>query len=520
MAIKIGYFFSKKITFKTLTGQILSEKHILSKSTFLRGLQCGKSLYLYKNFIQLRDAPSAEQQAIFNRGNNVGILAQKIFPGGIDATPKKRSDNLEAVRRTKELIEQGAEIIYEAAFQHEQVLAILDILVKKEGTWHAYEVKSSVKISQTYILDASLQYWVITGSGLPLTDISLITLNNKYVKKGELDVPKLFSITSVLKDALKNQEMISEKVIVSKTVAADPKMPEVTIGEHCFSPYSCDFMGTCWKQVPKNSVFEITGMSKSDQFALYRKGYQTVSDIPDENELDQNTNLHIQAVKKGEATTQKKELQGFVAKAVYPLFFMDFETFMPAIPLFDGTKPYQHIPFQFSLHYKMAPDAPLQHTEFLAEQGIDPRKSFIETILKHTRTPGTILVYDALMEKNMLNAMKNDFPEHAKEIDERLSRFLDLMIPFQEKLYYHPAMKNSFSIKNVLPALVPELNFQGMKISSGSIAMIAFEHLQKETDMFRILELREQLLEYCKMDTLAMARVFDVIEKAASEKEA
>lgn len=443
-------------------------------------------------------------------------MAQKVFPGGIDATPKKRSDNLEAVRRTKELIEQGREVIYEAAFQHEQVLAILDVLVKKEGLWYAYEVKSSVKISQTYILDASLQYWVITGSGLPLADISLITLNNKYVKKGEVDVSKLFKISSVLKDVLKNQEMVGQQISASKAVALDAKMPEMVIGEHCFSPYSCDFMGTCWKHVPKNSVFEITGMSKADQFAYYHKGFKTIEEMPENNELDENTNLHIRAVKKGEAIIRKKELIEFLRKAVYPLYFMDFETFMPAVPIFDGTKPYQHIPFQFSLHYKMVPEAPLQHTEFLAEQGIDPRKSFIETILKHTKTSGTILVYDALMEKNMLNAMKNDFPEHAEAIDERLSRFLDLMQPFQEKMYYHPKMKNSFSIKNVLPALVPDLSFNGLKISSGSIAMIAFEKLQKETDMFKIPEIREQLLEYCKMDTFAMAKVFEVIEKAGS----
>ena len=139
------------------------EKHILSKSTFLRGLQCSKSLYLYKYFIQRRDSVSPEQQAIFNRGNNVGLLAQKLFPGGTDATPSKRSNNIEAVTNTRKLIESGAEVIYEAAFQHEQVLAILDVLVKKDGQWYAYEVKSSTKISPTYLLDASLQYWVITN---------------------------------------------------------------------------------------------------------------------------------------------------------------------------------------------------------------------------------------------------------------------------------------------------------------------------------------------------------------------
>ena len=500
------------------------EKHILSKSTFLRGLQCSKSLYLYKNFIQLRDSISPEQKAVFNRGNSVGLLAQKLFPDGTDATPIKRSDNLAAVAHTKQLIDNGVEVIYEAAFQHRQVLVILDVLVKNtprtfpnkttwDNEWYAYEVKSSTKISHTYLLDASLQYWVITNSGLTLADISLITINNQYIRKGDLKLDELFNITSVKNDVLRNQSMIEDNIIISKQVAASAKMPDIKIGEHCFSPYNCDFMGTCWKNVPKNSVFEITGTQKTEQFNLYNAGYKTISDIPEKNALDKNANIHIQSFKKGEAKIDISAINKFVSKAVYPLFFMDFETFMPAVPIYNNTKPYQHIPFQYSLHYKKDRDAAMEHFYFLAEQGEDPRKLFLENLLKHTENTGTILVYDALMERNILNGLKKDFPDFASEIDLRLKRFIDLMQPFQDKSYYHPAMKNSYSIKNLLHALVPDLSYTDLKISNGSIAMVAFERLQKETDMFKILETRENLLEYCKLDTLAMVKVFEVLEK-------
>ncbi|MFY9310205.1 MAG: DUF2779 domain-containing protein [Bacteroidia bacterium] len=489
------------------------EKHILSKSTFLRGLQCSKSLYLYKNFIQLRDPVSPEQKAIFNRGNNVGILAQQLFPGGIDATPEKRSDNLAAVEKTQQLIASGVEIIYEAAFQHEQVLAILDILVKKDNQWYAYEVKSSSKISNTYLLDASLQYWVITKSGLDLSDISLVTINNQYVRKGALNVQELFSITSVLKDALRNQPLIEEKIQLFMLVTANARMPEIAIGEHCFSPYSCDFMGTCWKNVPKNSVFEITGVPKAELFNLYHNGFKTINEIPESNTLNKNANIHVQSVKQGEARVDKAAIKEFLDKISYPLFFMDFETFMPAVPIYNNTKPYQHIPFQYSLHYKKEKDAPVEHIDFLAEQGTDPRKAFLESLLKHTEAPGTILVFDTLMERNVLNGLKKDFPEHTAEIDNRLSRMIDLMQPFQERSYYHPAMKNSHSIKNILHALIPEMAYTDLKISSGSIAMIAFEQLQTETDIFKIIQTREELTEYCKLDTLAMVKIFEILEK-------
>ncbi len=494
------------------------EKHILSKSTFLRGLQCAKSLYLYKNFIQLRDKQSAETTAIFNRGNNVGILAQKLFPGGIDATPAKRSDNIGAVKRTKELIESGAEVIYEAAFQHNQVLAILDILVKKDNCWYAYEVKSSTKISHTYLLDASLQYWVITNSGLQLEDISLIIINNQYVRNGNVELDKLFSTKSVKEAVIKQQEMVEEKIDVSKSVVANPQLPVVAIGEHCFSPYHCDFMGNCWKNVPKkNSVFEITGIPKAEQFALYYAGYETIEQIPASNNLDAGANAHIYAVKNDEEKIEKVAINKFLGKIYYPLFFMDFESFMPAVPIYNKTKPYQHIPFQYSLHYKKEENAELEHFYFLAEQGFDPRKSFLESLLKHTETEGSILVYDALMEKNILNGLKNDFPEYASAIDLRLKRIIDLMVPFQEKSYYHPAMKNSFSIKNLLHALVPDLSYTNLTISSGSIAMTAYESLQTETDMFKILEVRDQLLEYCKLDTLSMVKIFEKLEEVVKE---
>jgi hypothetical protein len=490
------------------------DKHIISKSTFLRGLQCRKSLYLYKNFIRLRDPLSSEQQAVFNRGNNVGLLARKLFPGGSDATPLKRSDNLAAVARTQELIAGGAEVIYEAAFQHEQVLAILDILVKKDGSWYGYEVKSSTRISQTYLHDAALQHWVITGSGIDLKDISLVTVNNQYIRIGALELEKLFSIRSVLKEALSMQELVSESIKKSKEVLAGNEVPFVPIGEQCFTPYQCDFMGHCWQHVPDDSVFEMSGLKRSEQFNLFNAGYHTIKEIPARNELDRNANIHIQSFKKGQLVIDKPAIQKFVDSVRYPLFFMDFETYMPAVPLYEGTKPYQHLPFQYSLHFIGEKGAEATHFEFLAEEGKDPRRAFAENLLMQTKGEGTILAYDKLMEKNVLNGLKVDFPELGPEIDNRLARIVDLSLPFQERSYYHPAMKNSFSMKNLLPALVPDLNYTALKISSGSIAMTAYEGLPYETDMFRILEIREQLLAYCQLDTLAMVKVFRILEQA------
>lgn len=492
------------------------EKHTLSKSTFQRGMQCVKSLYLYKNFIHLRDPLSAQQKAVFNRGNNVGVLAQKLFDGGTDVSKvvTKRSENYysELVEQTKKFIDSGSDIIYEAAFQHNQVLVILDILVKKDGKWFAYEVKSSTRITQTYLIDATLQYWVITNSGLPLEDMSIIIINNQYVRKGALNIQELFKTQSVKSEVLLNQEMIEQQITLLKEVIVSAQMPNIPIGEQCFSPYNCDFTGTCWKQVPPASIFDISGVQKSELFNLYNAGYKTIRQIPEENNLDKNANIHIQAYKKDAAVINKSEIKSFLDKLSYPLFFMDFETFMPAVPIYDCTKPYQHIPFQYSIHYKKTEDGTLEHFYFLAEQGSDPRKAFLESLLKDIGTHGTILVYDVLMEKNVLNGLKQQYPEYTADIEAVLNRFVDLIKPFQEKNYYHPNMKNSFSIKNILHALVPELSYTDLQISSGSIAMTAFESLQTEADMFKIIEVRENLLKYCERDTLAMVKVLEILE--------
>jgi hypothetical protein len=347
---------------------------------------------------------------------------------------------------------------------------------------------------------------------LPLQDISLITINGDYIRNGELNIRELFSIRSVKKEAIENQMMIKKNVDISKNTLSNPQIPKIKIGEQCFSPYRCDFMGQCWKDVPKDSIFEITGISKEESFTMYNSGIKTISQIPETNNLDKSINQHIYSFRNDEIKIDSKVIKKFLSQISYPISFLDFETFMPAVPIYNKTKPYQHIPFQYSLHYKEKRNSELKHFSFLAESGVDPRMSFLESLLKEFKDTGSILVYDSLMERNVLNSFKKDFPVYSSDIDLLLNRIVDIMVPFKEKMYYHHSMKNSFSIKNVLPSLVPEINYSDLKISSGNIAMTVFENLQSETDMFKILELRENLLVYCKMDTFAMVKIFEVLE--------
>ncbi len=485
----------------------MSSKAILSKSTFIKGLQCTKLLYLYKHHYNWQDKTSDMLQSVFNRGHKVGALAQTLFPNGVDASPSSPRAYAKAIEHTKELIKNGTKVIYEAAFMYNQVIIYADIIVKDKGKWKVYEVKSSTSISSTNLIDIAVQYYVMSNAGLKISDISLVYINNKYVRKGDLDINRLFNIEPLLASALENQNWVAAEVERLKGVVAKKRVPKVDIGSHCFDPYTCSFIGHCWKHIPENSVFDIKKMHQKKKFELYEDGIISLNDIPDDYVLPESQQLQVESYKNGDSIINKKAIKEYLKTFKYPLYFMDFESFQPAVPLFNNSKPYQQIPFQYSLHYQKNKKSKLEHKEFLAEAGPDPRVPFIEQLLKDTETEGQIVVYNKSFEIMILHAIANDFPKYKKKIEERIERIVDLMIPFQKKWYYTPEMQGSYSIKYVLPALVPELSYNELEVADGGTASIVYEQLIEETDMIKTMETRKNLLEYCKLDTLAMVEI-------------
>ncbi len=493
-------------------------KHLLSKSTYIRGLQCHKSLYLNKHFQSLRDPLSAKQQAIFKRGHSVGELARKLFPGGIDAFPGSYMKSKEWVQKTSELIAAETSVIYEAAFMYNQVLAAVDILVKVEDGWKAYEVKSSVRISPTYIKDASLQYYVISGSGIPLLDFSLVHVNNEYILGDTLEVNRLFAAQSCLKEVQQSREEVAAKVTQLKEVIGSGSAPDVQIGEHCFYPYTCDFKGHCWKHVPEQgSVFDLGGLRKADIFALYHKGRIRMDDLTETDLSSADAKIQLRSFQSRKPHVEKELLQTFISGLVYPLIFMDFETFMPAVPVYKGAHPYEQIPFQYSIHVIRLKGAEPEHFEFVAQPGKDPRKEFIESLLQTLGTEGSILAYNATFERSILHYLATLFPEMKTQIGLAIARMSDLMDPFKKRMFYNYTMKGSASIKSVLPALVPGFSYEGLQIGDGASAMSAYEDLLYSTDLFEIAETISSLKEYCKMDTLAMIMLYRELERVIDE---
>jgi hypothetical protein len=317
----------------------------------------------------------------------------------------------------------------------------------------------------------------------------------------------------MLEKVLELQEEIIENVERLKKILIKKKMPEIDIGEHCHNPYTCGFFNYCRTHIPEDSIFDFSGMHLNKKYDLYRDAIIKLDDVPDDYSLSKKNRLQLDVYKSGKPQINVEDIKEFISELNYPLYFMDFETFQPAVPLFDNSRPYQQIPFQYSIHYKENEKADLTHSEFLAEAGDDPRPHFIKKLLEATEQPGDIIVYNKTFEITRLKEIARDLPEYAQKIADRISRIKDLMLPFQRNYYYAPEMKGSYSIKAVLPALVPELSYNELEINEGGLASIAFENLFNETDMIRISETSKQLLEYCKLDTLAMVRILEKLEQ-------
>ena len=486
----------------------------LSKSTFLRGLQCEKSLYLYKHHYNLKDLTSSSLQVVFDQGTNIGLLSQKLFPNGVDASPENHFKVIESVGKTLGFINEGNTVIYEATFLFDEVLAALDILVKDEEGWKAYEVKSSTKISETYVRDAAIQYYTISNSGIDLKDISIVHINNQYFRDGELDVHQLFTIESVYAQVLEYLPKIPNEVRRLKSVIEYSEIPNIDIGPHCSEPYDCDFKGTCWKHVPEYSVFNISRLTKDKKFDLYNQGVITLDQIDiGQTDLNPNQVLQVQSEVDGTTYFDKNEIGNFTNGLSYPLYFLDFETIGPAVPIYQGSRPFQQLVFQYSLHIQETLSSEIIHREYLANPIEDPRIGFIEQLITDCGDIGDVIVYNIGFERGKLNDLIDVFPEYSNELRGIVNRLKDLMIPFQQKWYCTPEMRGSYSIKYVLPALVPKLSYNDLDIKEGGTASNTFLSMVNKSFEGDVEETRRQLLEYCKLDTYAMVKILEKLLK-------
>ena len=483
---------------------IKNEKTGLSKSLYIRGLQCHKSLYLQKYHPELRDELAADLLMRFSQGHEVGELAQNLFPGGVLVTSGDYTLP-EQLSMTENALASGATIIYEAAVEHDGVMARADIIKKTRGRWNLYEVKSSTDLKDVYLDDVAMQYNLLSKSGLHVGKAHVIHINNEYVRQGDINVNELFKIVDVTEAVLGLQDKVEKEIKELKKMLSGPE-PDIDIGEHCEDPYDCDFMGHCWKNIPEDSVFSLKGRGVN-RYDLYRKGTIKLADIPLEI-LNAAQRLQVAAHIDGKSRVDKASVKKFLDSLWYPIVFLDFETYTTAVPAYDGIRPYQQVPFQFSIHIIEKEGAEPEHFEYLGDPTTDSREELLQNLLRIIPKKSCVVAYTSF-EKTILNSLGAWFPTKQKLLQQIVDNIRDLAEPFRRKVVYKPEMKGSYSIKYVLPSLVSDLKYSDCEIQNGGMAVEAYFKLRNRPEESEKAAIRKALLDYCKLDTYAMVKILD-----------
>ena len=484
----------------------------ISKSKFCAGVQCLKRLYLLVHEPELGAQPDGTADAIIEQGREVGLLARKLFPGGIEVC----STGLDqAIRTTRELLaNENVSVIFEGVFEHNGVLVRVDVLHRrKDKRWRLIEVKSTTDVKDHHLEDVAIQHRVVTRSGVDVAASCLAHVNREYVYGGgTIDASRFFKIRNLTRQVEKLQRELTVQLRSEFRVLAMSEAPNIPAGRHCSSPFTCEFFDHCNPPIPEDHILRLPRIHASTVAKLVALGIQSIHDIPEDYPLTGRLRRACASVQIGEPW-YSPEIKEELSKLKYPLYFADFETVNPALPRFAGMRPYDQIPFQWSVHVQREPGTVPEHFEFLATDKSDPRRAFISALCDALGDRGSIVVYHQQFESQRLLDLASWLPEFAGRIEKIQSRLWDLL-PIIRDHVYDPAFGGSFSLKSVLPALVPEMSYAGLEVADGQAAGLAWESLVRgELDGGEREKIRKALLDYCGQDTLAMVRLVESLRQ-------
>ncbi len=487
----------------------------ISKRQYVSGTQCDKRLWLETHEPEKATAPGPDAKARLEQGIEVGRLAKNLYPDG-RAVDGEALVEQHLARSRKALAQRRP--LFESAFATDSAYARADILVPSgDAAWDLIEVKSvsnpfsdkaGKKMKPELVTDLAFQLFVAEQAGLQVASVSLLHIDSSYRRAGEVKPARLFKRLKATAKARAEQDRISKDIIRMQGVVTSEVVPDVKIGRQCDHPYACPFTEHCWAAVPDDSVHTLyLGGKRARQ--LWEDGHRTLLDIPDEFRLTARQRIQVKAAKSGEAVVNRAAIKRFLKRLKFPLYFLDFETFSSAVPPFNGTGPYNQIPFQFSLHVLTAPDTEPTHHEFLAADGSDPRPALLDSLKKLLGNRGSIVTYNAPFERSRFKEMAREFGTHTSWLRKSIPRFTDadLMEPFEAFHYYHPKQHGRTSIKYVLPVLTP-ITYAGMPIANGAVAASEFRRITQNPPPDDAHEVRQHLLKYCSQDTFAMVEIY------------
>ena len=430
---------------------------------------------MQKKHPYLRDKLSIEQRAKFQRGTDVGILAHDYFPGGVNMSPTSPSQFPKKAQQTLEnLGNPEINVMYEAVFQYNDTLIMLDILVRDGDRWQAIEVKSSLRLSDTYYNDAALQYYVLKGCNVPLSDFKLMYLNADYERDGAIDVKQLFKLESVLDYVKEREAFVAENVARLKNVVALPHSPLVDIGTQCNDPYPCDFQGHCWKHIPQNSFLMTTALDDATLFQNYFNGVNSNAKMlqtlpPDSLEAHQ-----IDAL---ETNSYYIDYKTLYALAPQPkpksIAYLNLLLYRPAVPEIDGTKPYEEMILAFALQG--------EHDGCYVWDCFDDHSRWKDAIPVLEQKLSNYELIVCFTPQNMTTTLLRHEIIQNKEVGYKIFNLFDVL---QQADFYHPKIKRGLTLQHLSEALFQELKpFEHSRIILEATANDILSYQQAKEDL-------------------------------------
>lgn len=463
---------------------------MITKTDFLMYLDAPKHLWAHKHGKLDEKVTDTYTQHLLEQGYEVESLAQKY----IDQVIKP----------------EAKEVIIQQKMVDDQFEARADALVFNGETWDMYEIKSSTSVNNKHEMDATFQYCVFK-TGYDIKNVYILHLNSEYERNGEIDISELFTTTDIT-DVVHSREDVVMKI---REIALEIEtMDDANEVDGCVRPKTCICMDVCHKDMPEYPIYGIRRMYAKKIKELEKMGIYDIRMVPDTYELTDIQRLQVQVAKDNKEHINEEMVKYELSKATYPLYFLDYESFNPAIPAYDGYRPYEQITFQFSLHVQESEDSPLDHHEFIFTKKEDPIPFLVEKLQSIINESGSIVVWNASFEGSVNSIMARIHPEYADFLNDINSRIYDLMVIFQDQHYDHPDTKGSYSIKKILPVFDKEFSYKELDIQEGATAMNTWndmvntdKYTQEEKD-----KLTKSLLEYCKLDTLAMVKIYEGIK--------
>ena len=483
------------------------QQRLLSKTAFGYGLMCDRLFWTYQNARDQLPEPDEAAQAIFDQGHRIGDLAKLLHPGGIEIDWSAGHEA--GIAQTQAAVAERKPI-FEAGFEHRNTHARADILKPSaNGKWDLIEVKSSTKVKEEHLSDVAFQKHLYEGVGIRIGRCFVMHVNRMYVRMGDVDVRDLFTLTDVTREIEPFDAELPDEIARQLSVMSRSRAPQAVLGQNCSG---CALYDECWAFLPERNVFSLY-QSGRKAFDLMAEGIVAIEDIPKDFPLTPKQRIQVDCEKKGKPYVETQRIQAFLERLTYPLYFLDFETFMTAVPPFDGMSPYDQVPFQYSLHVHPSASEKATHYSYLSEGVVDPRPEVLSLLKKQTGNTGSIVAYNAIFEKNVLRSCVSRFPKYKAWLESALPRFVDLLIPFREFCYYHPAQNGSASLKNVLPALTGR-GYSGLEIADGQAASLrflemAFGNPEEATKM----KIRKALETYCHQDTEGMIDIVKALQR-------